>query len=37
MPFSKNTQTLKFKSKLMFAFFAAVNHLGGPLRKQNLT
>ena len=28
---------LKFKSQLTIAFFAAVNHLNGPLRKQNLT
>ena len=28
---------LKFKSQLMIAFFAAVNHLNGPLRKQNFT
>ena len=34
--FSK-TQSLKFKSQLTFAFFAAVSHLGGPLRKQNFT
>ena len=27
----KNTQILKFKSRLTFAFFAAVNHLSGPL------
>ena len=31
------TQSLKFKSQLTFAFFAAVSHLGGPLRKQNFT
>ena len=30
----KNTQILKFKSRLTFPFFAAVNHLSGPLRKQ---
>ena len=30
----KNTRTLKFKGQLTFAFFAAVNHLSGPLRKQ---
>ena len=28
---------LKFKSQLTIAFFAAVNHLNGPLRKQNFT
>ena len=28
----KNTRILK-----RFAFFAAVNHLGGPPRKQNIT
>ena len=33
----KNTRTLKFKSQLTFAFFAGVNHLNGPLRKQNFT
>ena len=33
----KNTLTLKVKSQLTFAFFAAVNHLSGPLRKQNFT
>ena len=32
-----NTQILKFKSQPMFAFFAAVNHLSGPLRKQKFT
>ena len=30
----KNTRTLKFKSQLTFAFFGAVNHLNGTLRKQ---
>ena len=30
-------RTLKFKSQLTIAFFAAVNHLNGPLRKQNFT
>ena len=29
----KNTQILKFKSQLTFAFFAAVNHLSGPRGK----
>ena len=28
---------MKFKSQLMTSFFAAVNHLSGPLRKQNFT
>ena len=32
-----NMQILKFKSQLTIAFFAAVNHLNGPLRKQNFT
>ena len=32
-----NTQILKFKSQLMFAFFAAVNHLSRPPRKQKFT
>ena len=32
-----NVQILKFKSQLTFAFFAAVNHLNGPLRTQNFT
>ena len=27
---------LKFKTQLTIAFFAAVNHLNGPLRKQNV-
>ena len=30
-------QILKFKSQPTIAFFAAVNHLNGPLRKQNFT
>ena len=30
----KNTRTLKFKGQFMFPFFAAVNHLSGPLKKQ---
>ena len=29
-----NTRTLRFSNQLTFAFFAAVNHLNGPLRKQ---
>ena len=32
-----NMQILKFKSQLTIAFFAAVSHLNGPLRKQNFT
>ena len=32
-----NMRILKFKSQLMIAFFAAVNHLNGPPRKQNFT
>ena len=28
---------LKFKSQLTIAFFTAVKHLNGPLRKQNFT
>ena len=32
----KNTRILKFKSQLMFAFYA-VNHLSGPRRKQKIT
>ena len=30
-----NMRILKFKSQLTIAFFAAVNHLNGPLGKQN--
>ena len=30
-----NIRILKFKSQLTIAFSAAVNHLNGPLRKQN--
>ena len=33
----KHEKTLKFKSQLMLAFYSAVNHLGGLLRKQNFT
>ena len=33
----KNTLTVKFKSQLTYAFFAAINHLSRPLRKQNFT
>ena len=32
-----NMRILKLKSQLTIAFFAAVNHLNGPLRKQNFT
>ena len=32
-----NIRILKFKSQLKIAFFAALNHLNGPLRKQNFT
>ena len=32
-----NLWILKFKSQLTIAFLAAVNHLNGPLRKQNFT
>ena len=32
-----NMRILKFKSQLTIAFFSAVNHLNGPLRKQNFT
>ena len=32
-----NTRILKLKSQLTFAFFAAVNHLSGPRRKQKIT
>ena len=32
-----NKRILKFRSQLTIAFFAAVNHLNGPLRKQNFT
>ena len=31
------TQILKFKSQLTFAFFATINLLSGPLRKQSFT
>ena len=33
----KNTRILKFKSQLTFAFFAAVNHLSTPRRKQEFS
>ena len=33
----KNMLTMKFKSQLTYAFFAAINHIGGPLGKQNFT
>ena len=32
-----NMRILKFESQLTIAFFAAVNHLNAPLRKQNFT
>ena len=32
-----NMRILKFESQRTIAFFAAVNHLNGPLRKQNFT
>ena len=32
-----NMRILKFKSQLMIALFAAVNHLNRPPRKQNFT
>ena len=32
-----NTRILRLKRQLTIAFFAAVNHLNGPLRKQNFT
>ena len=32
-----NMRILKFKSQLTIAFLTAVNHLNGPLRKQNFT
>jgi len=32
-----NMRILKFKGQLTIAFFAAVNHLNGPLRKQDFT
>ena len=32
-----NMRIVKFNSQLIIAFFAAVNHLSGPLRKQNFT
>ena len=34
---SELIQFLKFKSQLTFAFFAAVNHFGGPRRKPKFT
>ena len=33
----KNTRIPKLKNQLTFAFFAAINHLRGPLRKQKFT
>ena len=32
-----NMRILKFRTQTTIAFFAAVNHLNGPLRKQNFT
>ena len=32
-----NMRTVKFKSQPTIAFFATVNHLNGPPRKQNFT
>ena len=32
-----NMRILKFRSQPTIVFFAAVNHLNGPLRKQNFT
>lgn len=32
-----NIRILEFRSQPTIAFFAAVNHLNGPLRKQNFT
>ena len=32
-----NMRILKFKSQLTITFFAVINHLNGPLRKQNFT
>ena len=32
-----NMRIRKFKSQLTITFFAAVNRLNGPLRKQNFT
>jgi len=34
---SKNTRILKLKRQLMFAFFAPINNLNRPLRKQKFT
>ena len=36
-PSFTNMRILKFGSQPTIAFFAAVNHLNGPLRKQNFT
>ena len=35
--FFQNTRILKFKSQLAITIFAAVDHLNGPLGKQNFT
>ena len=32
-----NMRILKFKSQMTIAFFSAVNHLNGPIRKENFT
>ena len=32
-----NMRIVNFKSQLTIAFLAAVNHLDGPIRKQNFT
>ena len=32
-----NMRILKFKSQMTIAFFSAVSHLNGPIRKQNFT
>ena len=34
---ASNMRILKFKNQLAIAFFTAVNHLNGPLRRQNFT
>ena len=33
----KNMLTMKFKTQLTYAFLAAINHISGPLGKQNFT
>ena len=32
-----NMRILKFKSLMTIVFFSAVNHINGPIRKQNFT